>query len=513
MNKKVIVLIVLVLGISYRLLMTSGGNFLFNMDNARDFVDVREMVELKKWRLTGPSSAIEGLYNGPAWYYLLSTPYILTGGNPYGAIVMEIILWAIGGFFLLQLVKNRGVLILITIGFVWIASDYIVLATLYSFNPNPVTLLTPLFIYLLVEYLIKGKGIFIILTWFLGGLFFNFEMNIGVFVPLIIFTILFLINKKKFKDKYFWLGLFVFIGTLLPQVFFDLKHQFIMSKGVIKFLSELEGSFNPLVRFRIIWDSFFNTFEATMMNNRFLTVSVLILAIPAFKNIKQDIVFITTLIFVIIPFIGYLIIPVSVNPWHLGGIMTALTILVGFIIFGLWKYNFVGKIFSIILVSVLIFSSLSNILDFFTKDFGKISTDSSVYKNEIAAIDFVYKYAKGKNFKAYTYLPSVYDYPYQYLIWWYGRKQYGYLPIEYAYTLNKNDYISNKQSFSATKENLSQREDSNLVFLIKEPNHNYTRFGWEGEFISAPNAPKFESIEKVMVGPIEIEVRKEITQN
>jgi len=192
--------------------------------------------------------------------------------------------------------------------------------------------------------------------------------------------------------------------------------------------------------------------------------------------------------------------------------MSAGIILLGFIISGLWKYNFLGKIFSIILTSILIFYSFSNIFDFFLNSFGRVSGDSSVFKNEISAIDFVYKYANGQNFKVYTYLPSVYDYPYQYLIWWYGDKKFGYLPIEYSYTLNKNDYISNKENFSANKENLSQRKDSNLVFLIKEPNYNYTRFGWEGEFISAPNAPKFESVEKTMVGPLEIEVRKEITQ-
>src|SRR3989338_10369587 len=169
MSKRLIIFI-LTGGVIYRLFLTANGNFLFNMDNGRDMVDVREMVELKKLRLTGPTSAIEGLFNGPAWYYLLSIPYILTEGNPYGAIVMEIILWAIGGFFLLKLVESKVVVVLITIGCIWIASNYIVLATLYSFNPNPVTLLTPLFIYLFVEYLKKGNGIFIILTWFLGGL-------------------------------------------------------------------------------------------------------------------------------------------------------------------------------------------------------------------------------------------------------------------------------------------------------------------------------------------------------
>lgn len=132
--------------------------------------------------------------------------------------------------------------------------------------------------------------------------------------------------------------------------------------------------------------------------------------------------------------------------------------------------------------------------------------DPSSFRNEIAAIDYVYSYAKGQNFKVYTYLPSVYDYPYQYLFWWYGRKIYGYLPAYYAYASGKPKYISNKEKFSAAEEELKKRQNSNLVFLIKEPNHNYTRFGWEGDFI------KLETVEKQMVGPLEIEIKREITQ-
>ena len=250
-----LIIFILIIGAVFRLMLTEGGNFLFNMDNARDFVEVREMVELGKIRLTGPSAAIEGLFNGPFWYYLLSIPYLLTHGDPYGAIIMQIILWAIGGFFLLKLIENFSSWIILPIGLLWAASNYIVLANLYSFNPNPVILLTPLLIYLLVEYLKTGKGIFIILTWFLAGLFFNFEMNAGIFIPLVIFLSLFLTkNKKQFKDKYLWIGLLIFIGILLPQIMFDMKHNFIMSKAVIKFLSENEGSkFNLLKRIPIIW--------------------------------------------------------------------------------------------------------------------------------------------------------------------------------------------------------------------------------------------------------------------
>src|SRR3990167_881000 len=140
------IIIILLIGILYRLVLTANGNFLFNMDNARDMVDVREMVVLHKLRLTGPTSAIEGLSNGPAWYYLLAIPFVLSGGDPYVSILMEIVLWAIGGFFLLKLVSRWGSWLVLPIGAVWVASNYILLTNAYAFNPNPVTLLSPVLV-------------------------------------------------------------------------------------------------------------------------------------------------------------------------------------------------------------------------------------------------------------------------------------------------------------------------------------------------------------------------------
>lgn len=501
MNNKIIILL-LTLGVIYRLMLTANGNFLFNMDNGRDFVDVREMIELKKLRLIGPTSAIEGLYNGPIWYYLLAIPYILTSGDPYGAIIMEITLWTIGGFFLLKLVNKWGVWLTIIIGNVWIASNYIVLTNLYSFNPNPVTLLTPVFIYGLVEYL-KGKKYWIILVWFLAGAFFNFEMNFGIWMPLIIIISLLLVNKKLFKDKYFWSGVVVFIITLLPQFLFDLRHQFIMSKSVIKFLSKSQGGeLNPVKRLPIIWGSFYSVFQATMMNQKILSWTLLILTIPGIKvflpKAKKETAVLTTSIFILVPFVGYLIIPVTINAWHLGGIASASLVIIAFIIWGLWQINFVGKIFSIILSSSLILYSVLNVTNFFVNDLGKPGMDPSLYKREIAAIDYVYQYAKGQNFKVYTYLPSVYDYPYQYLFWWYGQKRYGYIPYEYTYSPNKPRYIPSQDKFQGRKDNFS-----GLFFLIKEPDRIGYRQAWENDY------KDMEFISKEMVGPIEVEIRKE----
>ncbi len=510
-NKTLLILIILLIGILYRVIITHNNNFLFNMDNARDMVDVREMVILKKLRFTGPTSAIEGVFNGPAWYYLLALPFIISGGNPYASIVMEFILWAIGGFYLLKLTKSFGTFAMVALGAIWIASDYIVLTNLYAFNPNPITFLTPVFIYLFYKYLETKKFIFSALTFFLGGLFFNFEMNFGVFVIPIIIVSLILTKRFYFiKSKSFWLGSLFFILCLLPQAFFDLKHNFLMTKSALNFLSSGNKSTYVFdLRLRSIILSFYSVFSATLMNHKILTTSLLALLIPIFKKVfgqkDKDPIAIICLSLIVVPFILYLFIPVTVNAWHLGGAAAALVLLIGFELKKLREYNFIGKIIEIIIGLSIIFFAFSNVFKFFTGDLGKPSDDPSRINNEIAAIDYVYKKAEGKNFKVYTYLPSVIDYPYQYLIWWHGLNKFGYLPIDYAYSPNKPEYISNKESFSATKQELSKRENSNLVFLIKEPNLNYTRFGWEGDFVKY----NWKKVKTENVGPLEIETRSE----
>lgn len=503
------IFIILLIGVFYRLAITSNGNFLFNMDNARDMVDVREMVVLHKLRLTGPTSAIDGLFNGPGWYYLLAVPFSLSHGDPYASILMEIGFWVIGGFFLLKLVSRWGSWLVFPIGAIWIASDYIVLANRYAFNPNPVILLSPLLIYLLVEYLKNGQIVYGIFTWFLAGLFFNFEMNFGVFMPVIIFAgVISTKNIKFLKQKWFWVGFGVFILTLLPQVIFDLKHQFIMSKALLRHLSQNSGSaLNIVERIQTISSSFYNTFLPILMNHKIFASVILVLFIPLIysfaRSAKKDSLVLASLVFIFIPYLGYLILPVTVNPWHLGGEMAASLIMIAYLLKKLMEGGILSKLTSIFLSSVIFWFGLSGIVNFFINDWEKSNMDPSLYKNEIAVIDYVYKYANGQNFKVYAYLPSVYDYPYQYLIWWYGLQKFDYLPIDYAYAPNKPQLISNKQFFSATPDSLKKRENSDLVFLIKEPNQNYTRFGWEGDFV------KMEFIEKEMLGSIEVEVRKE----
>lgn len=503
-----IILVILLLGMIQKIYVTSGGNFIFNMDNARDFVDVREMVELKKLRLIGPTSAVEGFYNGPGWYLLLAVPYILTQGDPYGAILLMVFLWAVGGFFLMKLMSRYGLAITLAIGFLWVGSDYINLATVYSFNPNPVTFLSPIFIFLLFKFLEGKKLIYLVLVTALGGAFFNFEMNFGVFVVPIIFSAILLSgNLRLFKTRGFWLGLIPFGLLLLPQIIFDFRHQFLMSQSILKFLSvKSPGNDLGLVnRFWEIYQDFYYVSLPVFLNNQLLlkiaAVIIVLLGLTLFlrKTRKLDNLFLISLIVLLLPFVFYIFLPVEVNGWHLGAEMVGLIIIFGLSISQLTKYRLAGKVASILIAGFTIFISINNVYTFILSK-QTINNDPSLYQNEISAIDYTYQKSEGKNFKAFVYLPSVIDYPYQYLYWWHGLKKYDYTPSDYAYLPNKPAYITNKEFFVKPK---VDAENSGLVFLIKEPDRINIRHLWENSFA------KLEKIDKVKLRGIEVETLKD----
>lgn len=509
MKNYLLIALIILFGLIVRLVPLSNGDFLFNMDNARDFVDTREIVVLHKLRLTGPTSAIEGVYNGPAWYYMLSVPFILTGGHPYGAIVMEIIFWAIGGFFLLKLVSRYGTFPMIFTGLIWAYSNYIRLATAYSFNPSPVTLLTPLFVYLLMKYLTNGKLIYSCGAWFLGGIFFNLEMNVGIFVPLIIIVSI-LLSKKQglFRTTGFWVGALFFITTIIPQIIFDFKHQFLMTKSLINYIlhtPEPKPVFNPLSRFAVILQNFSEVLTPTFMNLEIFVKAILsLIVITIFilfrKNeLQKNFLVLILLSMIIIPFLGYVLIPVTVNSWHLGMEAASFILLGGISFATLSQFKILGKVLIIFSCSLLAIF-IANTVWHDAQSWQKAENNVSSFANELATVDFIYQKAEGKNFKVYAYLPSIIDYPYQYLFWWRGTTKYGYVPKDYAYLPNMPTYIANKDKLQGT----GNPPDSGLVFLIKEPDRIGYRSLWEGNF------SKFPLIDTFWIGPIQVEIRKEV---
>lgn len=507
MNKNFWFLSILLIGLLFRLYLTSGGDFIFHMDNARDMVDIREIVLLGKHRLIGPASGIEGFYNGSGWYYLLVAPFIISSGDPYALVIFQSVLWAVGGFFLLLLVSRWGIWAISSTGAIWIASNLLILSSQNSLSPNGIIFLMPLFVYLLEKFLQTNRLIFSLLVWLMAGVFFQLEMATAVFLPVVILLTTWLVNKKELISRKFWLGVGVFILTLLPQLLFELRHNLVMTKALMYYLTSGDdqgASFNLMERLTQLVSLYQTVVSALMMNYLALAWLVIISLGWAIKvtlgSLQENKLLLVGGLIFVLPLLGYLLLPFRAMSWHVAGTVTVLLITLGWLTAQVTQK--IGQPVAISLAGIIIILSVVNVYNYHLEKVNSLRAhDPSLFKNELAAIDYVYSQAQDKNFRVYVYLPSVIDYPYQYLIYWYGLKRYGYLPQDYAYLPRKPVYIQNKQLLPTKY----AKEDSGLIFLVKEPDLGNRRHLWENSFSELP------MIKKDQVGPIEIEVRQEVS--
>lgn len=509
MKKINLIILILAIGVIHRLIISYDNNFIFNMDNARDMVDVREIVALGKLRLIGQTTAVEGFFYGPAWYYILAVPFILTGGNPYGSILLEILMWVLGGYYLLLLTqKYYGKLALIPVGCLWVASNFILLASQYAFNPNPIIFLTPVFVYFLIEFLEKKNLLSSLIIFLLAGLFLHFEIAVGIFMPVIIFLSIIIFKEfKVFKNKNLYLGILVFILTLVPQALFELRHDFFLTKSLLAYKSGSHGgvTITPIERFSSILHSYYDTILPTFMNfSKYLDVSILLFFVSLVVAFKKRLLFknkitIILLLLLFVPLIGLIPLKVDLMRWHLNSVIVAAIFVTGFIANTLYNSSKVGKVVVLLLSVSIIFFTAKNMTEYIQAA-KRGDSNNSILRNELSVVDYIYKQANGKNFKVYTYMPSVIDYPYQYLFWWRGLKKYGYLPQDYAYLPNKPEYIKYKDRLDVGL----HPESSGLIFLIKEPDQIGQRHLWENSFKALPQ------VDQQQIGAIIVETRKDI---
>jgi hypothetical protein len=110
----------------------------------------------------------------------------------------------------------------------------------------------------------------------------------------------------------------------------------------------------------------------------------------------------------------------------------------------------------------------------------KPSSDTSLMYNRIAVLDWIYTHNDDDGFNLYTYSDSFYDYPTQYLVWWYGKTIYGFVPCEYSnYPKSpKETYVTDYYRFSEPRLGCTK-----LRFLIIESNTNgQTNSMWLEDF-------------------------------
>lgn len=427
---------ILILGFYLRIGGALSGSFAFTYDVGRDMLQMQDIAVNHKIPLIGQTSGLGGLFYGPWWYYILTPAYIISAGNPQGVALFMVLVGVaaiVTGFFLGKRIGSLYLGILIA-GFLSF-SAVMISSSVQIWNPNTAPFFVLLFfLCFFVETGKKYKSI--LLNLFCGillGLILDSEIVFGVlFIAGLGAASITVLRKEIFSKRLIFL-IAGFVFTLLPRLFFELRHGFVMTKSLTN-ISDEQSILNIKDFFHVLPERlavFLSLFSETFGINVLISTVICILIVPLWlwlgKKAPQNIrkLFFTCLIILLIFLTGSSFFARAIWGHYLVAVPVLYILILSIFLYSITKrYKILGIILSIIFLVATVrpLDVVSNIQN------SNWEGDAAVYRNQVAVIDYIYKNADGKKFNYTAYTPSVHDYPYRYLFSWYGMNKYGYTP-------------------------------------------------------------------------------------
>lgn len=474
----------LLLAISIRFFLIFRDSVPFPYDMGRDLLWAKDISFYHIPTLIGPAGSIWGVYFGPLWFYYLSIPLYISGGHPLSstyATSAVVISTGILSYFLFSKYFKKSFALLFAI-IIFFSSIFVNIST-YAFHANILPLLTLLTIYFLFLSVVK-RSIFISLSFLTISLMFHADpAGAIVFTPIpVIVFLLFKVYKKASVVKSFLASVALFTIPFIPQIIFEFRNEFIETKSLIAYFKgenpSLSGGLPFLERIVNRFEVFFEFFKSTLSpENNFMALiflSIIIIGIIRIskKEISKnlEILFkINLLTLSIVFFIFAFLVNVEVKIWYLYGVSIIFVFLFAISLYTV-KNRFIVFLFLTFFLSI-------NLYPYLTKP--QVSgNDPAKLKTQLKAIDLIYRDSHDP-FSVYVFTPSIYDFHYQYLFWWYGIAKNMGLPNEFAYLPEKPAYVKNKEVYQATKHS---PKTIYLIAELSEQNPHYTRNDWFKNF-------------------------------
>jgi len=418
----------------------------FYYDQGRDALVIWNLLHKGQMFLIGPTTGIAGIFRGP-WYYWLITPFYFLGrGNPVWPANF-LALTAVAAIFILYILgkeifdRPTGLIAAGIASF----SYYMIVSARWLSNPTPMLLIS-MFLVLCMYLASKGKAWTWPLIGFLLGMSIQFGSAAEVFYIPAVLIFAFWQRKKLPSVRIIFLSVFLFLISFFPQAIFDVRHGGILSGNIAKFLFS-EGSFKLSfwevlkLRLNLYWEMFSSKIwigQASQFTVFFL-ISLSMIALNLKELWRKD---------------GFRIL-----------VLLGASPLIAMIFFqgndgNVYDYYFTGYYLIYILVfsvglGVLVRNKLGIVilavffLLFFQMQIPAIKSylangRSNVnFKEQMLAIDWIYKDANGEKFNVDVYVPPVIPYAYDYLFMWRG-EQSSIKPspdrVKLLYTLNEEDF-------------------------------------------------------------------------
>lgn len=463
----VFALIVLLSGL-VRFNQSQNFDFPFTFDQARDMLDIRVLGNFKDFAVSGPTTSITGLNLGP-YYYIFSLPaYWIGNGNPQGLIYWNNLWFLLSGLFIYLFFYKRNQTLGFFISAIFLMSPQLFSITRYFWNAHSVVYFIVFYFLSLWNYYEKKDAKSALLLGITSGLVIQFEAAFGSMCVVFSFLLI-LIGRDRKSIKNYLVGLLPWFS---PQILFEIKNNFQMTK---LFIGIFTGS-NPVLGVKVPlqgvmslhFHTFLKFFEGQFMAPYGLGFIILIVSIGAgLLNQKYKKYVLLYLAFIVFAYLYFTTIyHHELKPWYLEGIRVWYCFIVGIGLASLIKFN---KLFILLITLLLACSFYLTAVDqkVYIADNGT-SNDPKNASNIIKTLDWIYMKANGEGFKAYNYVPEVYDYSPYYFYVWYGTKTYGYAPTEISYSLSPvPEYVRSESKFKRVT------RPGESIAIIYETNGDY----------------------------------------
>jgi 4-amino-4-deoxy-L-arabinose transferase-like glycosyltransferase len=401
----------------------------FYFDQGRDAKVIWELWHNHKFFLIGPTTGIEGIFLGPFYYYLIAPAYLLGGGSPvWPAVELALInVLAIGIFYLIgkkYFSPSAGLITVILMAL----SNRLVQDQRWLSNPTPLPLFSGLALWSLLS-LFEGKN-----RWWLLGLSIGLSLQLEAasatfFLPATFLILLFFYKSIVWKIKNILYLTLTLTLTLLPQLYFNFRHQNILFKAFQRFLvseksfqAAVTGFYSDRLKF------YFQVFSEKLVNNSrllpvFLLLLLLLLLIIFRKLLTRSVA--VLLIWIVTPLVFLLFYHGNngyVWGYYFTGIYPAFMVLTAFILsLGLGRKGLAGAA-TVVFLSLFIYDNYLGLKNYLSS--GIDGPITITLGNSLHAVDWVYQDAGQTPFNVDVYVPPVISHAYDYLFLWRGSTRY-----------------------------------------------------------------------------------------
>ena len=262
----------------------------FGGDQGYDFLIVKRILVDGKFTLLGPKigpyNQIGNLYLGPAYYYLLAPFLLLFRLDPIGPAILTVIL-ALGTVFLIYLIGTKFLSrsIAILASSLYAINAFLIDQSRASSNPHLIPFFAALATYSTFEMIIKKSKsvIWPIICGVCLGVMFQLHYLAASFIIAVVLTLLLVRNFQKII-----IVLAGFFIAISPQILFEIRHEFFVTKLFVKQLSVGQNVSSPAV----FSDHFSNTVQQLFLTftntSQFLNLIILFLLISLYFYARKS---------------------------------------------------------------------------------------------------------------------------------------------------------------------------------------------------------------------------------